>query len=198
MTRPSWIAWIPATVVAYAVGLGFSTWLVGTTARPLSGVLGGILFVLFYGAAIGVVVSAVQLAVIPRGGVSWRAWIGSTLIGAALGLALGSVVAELLANLIDPSVNLILSEGAIQCSSGAIVGLGIGIAQWRVLRPVMPKGRRWILMTAVGGALGYGLAAVVLELIEIAPLRAALVPSFGGILGLFIGAAQGLVLRARA
>lgn len=197
MTQPSWVTWVPVTIVAYAVGVAVSTWLVGLTARPLSGVFGGILFVLLYGAVIGLGVSAVQLVAIPRGTVALRTWLGATVIGGALGLAVASVVAEFLADLIDPSVNLVLGEGVIQDTSGAVVGAAIGSAQWLVLRPLMPKGRRWILMTALGGALGYGFAAILLELIDVAPLRAALVPSFGAILGAFIGAAQGLALRAK-
>ena len=54
------------------------------------------------------------------------------------------------------------------------------------------------MLTAIGGALGYGIAAVLLELVDVAPLRAALVPSFGAILGAFIGVAQALALRGRA
>ncbi len=197
MIRPSWVTWIPVTIVAYAVGVAVSTWLVGATARPLSGILGGILFVAVYGAVIGLGVSVVQIAAIRRD-VPWRAWVTSTVVGGAVGLALASAVGETLANAIDPGVNLILSEGTIQCGSGAIVGLAIGMAQWRVLRPVVPNGRRWIVLTAIGGALGYGIAAVVLELIDVAPLRATLVPSFGAILGAFVGVAQGLALRWRA
>ena len=47
----------------------------------------------------------------------------------------------------------------------------------------------------VGGALGYGAAAAVLELFDLPVLKANLVPSFGAILGLFVGVSQGLVLR---
>lgn len=197
MKGPSWIAWIPATIVAYSVGVGVSTWLVGLSARSLSGMFGGILFVLLYGGVIGLGVSVIQLVVIPREATSWRTWIGATVIGGALGFAAASVVGEILANLIDPSVNLVLGEGVIQGTSGAIVGAGIGSAQWLVLRPVMSEGRLWIPMTALGGALGYGIAVALLELIDVVPLRAALVPSFGGILGAFIGVAQSLVLRAK-
>ena len=121
----------------------------------------------------------------------------ATADGGGLGLAVASVVGETLANLIDPGVNLILSEGVIQCTSGAAVGLGIGAAQWLVLRPVIPTGRQWILMTTLGGAAGYGIAAVLLEVIDVEILRAAIVPSFGAILGVLIGVAQGLVLRSR-
>jgi hypothetical protein len=163
----------------------------------LSAFLGGIPFVLVYGAVIGLGVSAVQLLAVPRRGVPWRAWLAATAAGGALGLAVASVIGETLANLIDPGVNLILSEGVIQCTSGAAVGLGIGFTQWFVLRPAIPNGRIWILMTALGGAVGYGIAAVVLEVVNVQVLRAALVPSFGAILGAFIGIAQALVLRSR-
>jgi hypothetical protein len=195
--RPNWIAWIGATVVAYSLGVGVGTWLAGATARPLSAALGGILFVLVYGAVVGLGVSLVQLLAIPRRAVPWRAWLAATAAGGALGLAVASVIGETLANLIDPGVNLILSEGVIQCTSGAAVGLWIGFAQWLVLRPAIPSGRIWILMTALGGAVGYGIAAVVLEVVDVQVLRAAIVPSFGAILGGFIGIAQALVLRSR-
>ena len=38
MTRPGWVTWIPVTIVAYAIGVAVSTWLVGLIARPLSGI----------------------------------------------------------------------------------------------------------------------------------------------------------------
>ena len=52
----------------------------------------------------------------------------------------------------------------------------------------------WLLTSAVGGALGYGVAAAVLELFEVPILKTNLVPSFGAILGLFVGVSQGLVV----
>jgi hypothetical protein len=66
--------------------------------------------------------------------------------------------------------------------------------QWLVLRRLVDVGRWWIAASAVGAGLGYASAAAVLELLEVPVLKAALIPSFGAIVGLFTGAAQGVTL----
>jgi hypothetical protein len=189
---PTGLAWIGATIVGYALGMTLSTLLVGATARPLSPVLGGIVVVLAYGAIIGIVSGAAQFLALPRGVASWGAWIVATLLGAAVGFALAAVVGEALGNVIDPALNVVIGEGIIEMTSGAIVGLAIGSAQWLVLRALLPRRRLWLVTSAVGGALGYGIAAATLELFDVPALKANLVPSFGAILGLFVGLAQGL------
>ena len=194
MKVPTWIGWIVATTVGYSLGTTLSTFLVGATARPLSPVLGGVIFVLLYGLVIGIVIGLAQLPVMPRGGAPWRAWILATPLGAAAGFAVASVVGEILGNTIDPSLNVVIAEGAIESTSGAIVGLGIGFAQWLVLRRLLPDGRWWIVTSVVGGAVGYGAAAAVLEVLDVPLLKANLVPSFGAILGLFVAVSQSLVL----
>jgi hypothetical protein len=191
-TRIARIAWIGTTTVGYALGMTLSTLLVGATARPLSPVLGGIIFVLAYGAVIGIVLGVAQLPAIPGGPAPVRLWIVATTLGAAVGFALAAVIGEALGNFIDPTLNVVIGEGIIETTSGAVVGLAIGAAHWLVLRRLLPRRRFWLAMSAVGGALGYGIAAAVLELFDVPVLKANLVPSFGAILGLFVGLAQGL------
>jgi len=192
---PTWIGWTAATTVGLSLGTTVSTFLVGATARPLSPLLGGIIFVLSYGVLIGIVVGLTQCLAIPRGTAGWKMWILATPLGAGAGYVLASVVGEILGNTIDPSLNVVIGEGAIETVSGAVVGLGIGFAQWLVLRRGLSHGRWWIVASVVGGALGYGAAAAALELFDLPVLKANLVPSFGAILGLFVGVSQGLVLR---
>ena len=194
---PTWIGWIAATTVGYAMGTTLSTFVVGATGRPLSPVLGGIVFVLLYGAVIGIVIGLAQFLAIPRGVAPRGVWIPATALGGAAGFAVAAVVGEILANMIDPGVNVVIGEGTIETTSGAMVGLGIGFAQWLVLRRLLPEGRWWMVMSVVGGALGYGAAAAVLELFDVPILKANLVPSFGAILGIFVGVSQGLVFWSR-
>jgi hypothetical protein len=192
------VGWIGVTTIGYALGMTMSTLVVEALGRPISPVLGGIAFVLMYGAVIGMVLGVAQFMALPRGDVSWERWIVATTVGAAVGFALAALVGEALANVIDPKVNLVIGEGTIEDLSGAMVGLAIGTAQWPALRRVVPGPRWWIIASVVGVALGYGTAEAVLELFELTVLKSALVPSFGVIVGVFVGVAQALVLRLRA
>ena len=188
--------WMLVTTIGYALGTVASTLLVGATLRPLSAVLAGIPYVFVYGALIGVVMAAVQVLVLPRG--SRLGWALATLLGGAIGFVLLAVVGEILAAVIDYRVRVSISEGIIQFTSGAVLGLTIAIAQRLALRGLLPSGPWWIAATAVGAGLGYAGAAGALELFEIAILRSNLVLSFGAIVGLFIAVGQALALRARS
>ena len=193
-TMPRASVWIVATTVGYALGTVASTLLVGATLRPLSSVLAGIPYVFVYGALIGVVMAAAQVIVLPRG--ARGRWALATLVGGGVGFVLLSVVGEILAAVIDYRVRVAISEGIIQMTAGAVMGLAIAFAQRLALRELLPSARWWIATTAIGAGLGYAGAAGALELFEIAILRSNLVLSFGAIVGLFIAIAQGLALRA--
>jgi hypothetical protein len=186
------IAWIGTTVAGLALGITVSTALLGAGGRPLSPVLGGLVFVALFGALIGAILGVVQLTAIRR--IPWRMWIAATAFGSAAGFAGAAVVGEQVANLISPTTNIVLGGAAIQISAGAMVGLGIGSVQWLVLRRLVDVSRWWIAASAVGAGLGYASAAAVLELLEVPVLKAAFIPSFGAIVGLFTGAAQGVTL----
>jgi len=186
------IAWIGTTVAGLALGMTVSTTLLRAGGRPLSQVLGGLVFVALFGAVIGAILGLVQLLAIRR--VPWRMWIAATALGSAAGFAGAAVVGEQVANVISPTTNIVLGGAAIQISAGAMAGLGIGSVQWLVLRRPLDVSRWWIAASAVGAGLGYASAAGVLELLEVPVLKAALIPSFGAIVGLFTGAALGLTL----
>jgi hypothetical protein len=183
------------TIVGYALGTTLSVAVVGATARPVSAALNGIVFVALFGAVVGIGVGAAQFVVLPRGTASVRAWILATMLGAGSGFAVASLVGEILGDLISPSTNIVLGGGAIQITSGAIVGLGVSLAQWRVVRSMLPTASWWIVATMVGTGLRYGAAAAVLELLEVPVLKANLIPAFGAIIGLLAGVSQSLVLR---
>jgi len=186
--------WIGASVVGYALGATLSTAVVGAIARPLSPLAGGMIVVFVFGAVVGVMIGTAQFVALPRGAVTGPRWILMTLLGAAVGFSVAAVVGEALANAIDPTLSVAIGGGVIQVTSGAALGLGIGSAQWIVLPRQLRMGRSWIVSNVVGAGLGYGAAIGVLELLEVPILKTNLMSSFGAILGLFVGAAQALVL----
>jgi hypothetical protein len=188
------VAWIAATVIGYALGMGASVVLLAAIARPLSLVLGGMLYVALFGAIIGLGIGLAQFLALPRRAVTLGAWIAASLIGAAAGFALASLVGEILGNLIPYTAGLIIGGGTIQGITGAMVGLGIGSAQ-RLVGPTL--GPRWLLATVVGVALGYAAAAGALEFLEVPVLKVNLPASFGALVGIFAGTAQVVVMRSR-
>lgn len=190
------IAWLVATAVGYAVGMSVASVVMGAVGRPLSPILAGLPFVLVYGALVGLVVSLVQLVVLR--GAHAAAWIAASVAGNALGFTALAIVGEWLGNTIDPLLPLVLGEGAIEDLSGATLGVIVALAQWQVLSDRLPRRRWWVIATAVGAGLSYGTAAGLLELFEIAPLKANLVVVFATIVGLFIGIAQAFALPRRA
>jgi hypothetical protein len=179
------------------VAVIMSAYLLGAAARPLAPILGGIVVVALFGAVIGIVIGTAQSLALPRAVASRRAWILATLAGAAAGFTEASLIGESLGNLIPPTTNATIGGAVIQMTSGAIVGLGMGCAQWLVLRRPLSVERWWIVASAAGAALGYGAALGALEVLEVPILKANLMPSFGAMLGLFLGIAESLVLRSR-
>jgi hypothetical protein len=184
------VAWILTTAVGLSAGTTVSTYLLAPLSPLLSRALGGLPFALLYGATIGLVLAGTQYVVVRRGTVALRPFLLSMALCAAVGYALAAVLGEVLGNLISPNVSVVISEGTIEGVAGAIIGFSIGGAQWTCLRERLPRRRAWMAASAIGGALGYSAAAAALELLEVPFLKAHLAPSYGAIMGLFLGAAQ--------
>ena len=183
----TWVRWPAATIVAYALAAVTSVALLNL-ARPLGGVLSGVIFIALFGAEFGAVVAIVQYLGLARRANATR-WVVFSALGGAAGYVLAALVGEALAAVISPTGSIVVGGGAIQDLSGAALGVCIGLAQSRALG----LGRWWVVATAVGLFLGQGTAAAVLELLEVAFLKGNLIPSFGAILGLFTGIAQAVV-----
>jgi len=192
--RPSAPAWIVTTVLGYALAIGAATLVMGAPARALSSLLGGLVYLAVYGAVVGIVIALVHFAALRGRAIAPVSWIAASALGLAVAFPVMAVVGEQLGNAIDPLLPVALGEGVIQVLSGATLGLILGFAQWRVLRPFLPGRPSWLIASAVGAGIGYGIAAAALELFEIELLRANLVLSFGAMVGLFLGAAQALAL----
>ena len=124
----------------------------------------------------------------------WRSWILWSGLGGGVGYVGASVVGEILGNAIDPLLPLVIGEGTIEVGSGAVLGLAIGIAQRLAGAHELARHGRWLAATVVGTGLGYGAAAGALEFVGGPILRANLAVTFMLILGLFVAAAQALVV----
>lgn len=196
MTAGRRIRWAVATTIGWSLGFVVASALTAAVAHPLSPLLAGLVFVAFYGAVIGVVVALAQWLALPRGAAKWHRVVLATVAGMAGGLVATALVGEALGNLIDPQLNVIVGEGVIEDVSGALLGVGVGLAQWLALRDVLPRGRSWIVASAIGAGLAYGIGSALLEVFELPLLKTNLVLTFGATLGLFVGIAQALVLTA--
>ena len=192
--RPSPAAWVVTTVLGYALALGAATLVMGVPGRALSSLLGGLVYLAVYGAVVGIVVALVQLAALRGRSIAPVSWIATSALGLTVAFPVMAIVGELLGNAIDPLLPVALGEGVIQDLSGATLGIILGIAQWRVLRPLLSGQVSWLIASAIGAGIGYGIAAAALELFEIEFLRANLVLSFGAMVGLLLGGAQAVAL----
>ena len=102
VTTRTRIRWAVAAALGLAAGATVSSVVVAAVGRPLSPIVGGLLYVALYGAIIGGVSSVVQLAILPRGAVRWDVWTIANIAGFALGYVLASLVGESLGALVDP------------------------------------------------------------------------------------------------
>jgi hypothetical protein len=186
-----WLAWIAATSVGYALGLTANT-LVAASLRPLAPILAGLLVVMVYGSVTGAVLGGVQFLVLGRGLVRLSSWMLATIAGAAVGFVIASVVGEAVGNWFGAE-NAVLSQGITTMLGGALIGLGVGLGQWFVLRRAVSAGP-WLLATAIGGAAGGLVAAAVVGLFEVPVIASVPSASVGALLGLVIGLGQGNVL----
>jgi len=178
------------TIVAYALGVTIATKVLGAIPPPFGAVLGGMAAIALFGVVFGAAVGVVQLVALRGAGrVRSGPWTVTTMLGGAVGFMAAALVGETLGDLISPTGSIVIGGGTIEITSGAVLGLAIGVAQSSIARR-----RAWILASAVGAGLGYGAATAALELLEVPVLKANLIPAFGAILGLFIGLAQGVVL----
>ncbi len=210
---PLWLQWTLATTLGYAVGMSFSTSVVGAIVRPLGPVLDGMLNVLIYGAVIGLPIGLAELAVLPRR-VSPPVWLLANLLGGSVGFAAAALAGEALGRLIEPGKTNVAGEAAVALIAGALIGLALGIAQWFALNrsinsmrhgnAVMSSEARpsrdifWWLAASIGGTvIGSMIAATLLGLFEIPILSDAPAPTVGVIAGLCTGFLQGLVLSSR-
>jgi hypothetical protein len=190
-TRPRFgLGWIGATTVGYAVAL--AAW--EAASQPiwpaLSGILGGSVTLALLGAALGVGAGLAQALALRQRLLQAGQWSAATTACSALGVVVAAWVAQAVSQALQPSVNKYVLHTAVNLSFGLCVGASVGAARWLVLRGSGAATARWIPVSAVAFALGYGTALSLLDLNILGPLAA---PVFGGLLGALTGAVAALI-----
>lgn len=174
-----------AVVDARGTAVRWALWTVGFPAFPLAGILGGALAgpvddlgaALLGGAVTGLVVGAGQ-ALVGRGLVPAARWVPATVVGMAVGLALGAAVVGYGTSL--PALTVM----------GLLTGLPLGIAQALALPSSVRLRWVWALTTPVLWALGWAVTTLVGVDVE------ARYTIFGSTGAIAFSALSGLVLLA--
>ena len=190
-----WLEWTLATLVGYVVGIPFVLFIslsiyyspsIDQATKPpfLIGLIGG--------AELGATIGIAQWLVLRRHTTIGWFWVGASIVGGALGLAPGMFVSESIAPAIVVAYRFPEPWGAVWQYSPmwALFGLGLGMAQWWVLRRHARFVGWWIAANVIGWMVGQGALA------PVAGLLPALVGILGGDLapGLIAGGITGSVL----
>lgn len=129
-----WLSWAVA-FLGFPLGGVLANLGVGPVSTPLRGFLAGLIT--------GAVLGAVQWWVLRSHWPLTAWWIAATGLGMAVGLAAG--------------IGLWGTEtaGNALLLRALITGVGIGVAQWLVLQPLMPNAFVWSVMVALAWPLGW-------------------------------------------
>jgi hypothetical protein len=125
-------------------------------------------------------------------------WVGVTIAG----MVAGGMLALPIGYGLGEQVGNVLGEGVGFFVTGLLFGIclggGIGLGQWVLLRPRLGRADLWALTSAIGGAVGLGVAFPVLISINAVndpgPLAELLLAAF---FGLPVGIGQWFILRGQ-
>jgi hypothetical protein len=134
---------------------------------------GGLLSFIFAGLCAGAIPSFAQWLGLPRVASAWR-WIAASTVGPVAGFGFGI--------LIGISAGGIGSAVAGMAFIGGMAGLGIGLAQWLVLRRHMSGVLRWLVVNAGALALGLSISVGIVD-------SSGIYDGFGGVIVLALGCA---------
>jgi hypothetical protein len=207
--------WIGANCIGEALGLG-TTFILGVLIAPALGpdtsavaVLAGAVAAVVLGTLLeGVIVGFFQARALHRRlpGVSQRAWIMATAIGAGLAWLLGMIPSTIMSLtdrgesaaagvVAEPSTVMQLGLAAVL---GFVLGPVLAAPQLRVLRPQVAHSGRWIWANALAWAVGMPLIFAGMDRL---PWESAGPPLYAGLFvvaavaGAVVGAIHGRVLE---
>ncbi len=149
---PVWRRWVVATTLGELLGFLIPVAAVAAGADQAPGPVPLLLMVLAgagEGTVLGWAQSRVLRPLLP--GLSMTAWTARTAAAAALAWLVGMAPSTLGAGFDDWSPGVRLAVGV---PAAVLVLLSIGVAQWTVLRRVLPGSARWIGWTAAGWLAG--------------------------------------------
>ncbi len=176
------LAWVGANTVGYGVALAVWERWSQPLWPPLGNLLGGSLTLALYGATLGVGVSVAQALVLGRRSPGSVMWIAATVLGLTVSFVAASWVELIVMRAFSPGSDKYLSNSTINITFGLLVGGGIGLARWMVLRRRSAASRRWILVSAICFMVGYGAAVGIFQLTP--PIEQTLMGAlFGGCIG---------------
>jgi hypothetical protein len=171
-----WLTWTLVTVIGYVVGilvllpvavnLAYAEQLPEQIWSP--GLIG-----LLSGAVLGATIGTAQWLLLRRRTPIPIAWVGATVIGGMIGMALGMSVGPTAPATItvrdmthEAAALVIPWRVAWQTSlAGALFGVGMGLAQWWQLRQYARSAGWWITVNGAAWMIGLGVGAALAELI---------------------------------
>ncbi len=139
--------WVVVTAIAVAVGQLGAMLLSWDIGDAVEGVLGQGAAIVVVGVMIGIGIGgfgATSQALLLRGQVDAKRWIGGALVGAVLAMCVGMA-------LIIPASDT-MSEWLSGLVAGVMVGLGVGVGQWVALRKHLSGINRWVIASGLGYA----------------------------------------------
>jgi hypothetical protein len=125
----------------------------------------------------------------------WVRWVGANTLGETIGLGFTALVAVAVAGAGDTGrVSLVVAAAAALVAAGAVEGVAVGYAQWRVLRDPLAalRARSWVLATVIGAVVAWTLGMVPSTLA--AGTGEGGVPPFSDAVQYLLAALMGLVL----
>jgi hypothetical protein len=138
----------------------------------------------------------------------WSRWVGANTLGETIGLGFTALVAVAIVPAIGDGRGAVVAGAAAIVGAGAVEGVVLGFAQWRVLRLASSTitARSWIGATTIGALVAWSLGMLPSVMIDLGgqaggeppvtgPQQLALAGAMGLALGPVLAAPQWWVLR---
>lgn len=125
----------------------------------------------------------------------WLAWLAATTLGIVGGGLLSFPLGWSMAEILMQAIGELPALFVVGLIMGGILFGAVALAQSMVWRGRLPVAGRWVLLSAVAGATGIGVILLVMNDSDEMFATALLPAAVFAVLGLWLGAAQWLVLR---
>lgn len=200
-----WLWWMLSNTLAWAIAIAFFFWLGTLLLLPLTlsiPLVSLFLYLGIAGLAAGTVIGIVQSWLLRRSLPFVTGWVLATAWSTALGLVLLYLLITIFSDGLEVAFLFLLNGGGLAggAITGAALGIVVGFAQRRLLRPFMPMTEWWLRASIAGWMMGIALVRVTLdyvfaEVVTTTALSILLMIAGGGAAGgLLYGAISGIVL----